>query len=147
MNFTFRKPKPKAPILKMVVPGRRDLGGSGWEEVEIRPSDDGGHIETERRAAEVPATGFAHIIPAMGNLSTEEVDFILEGALKASEYESRQPKREPVTEQRIQEIVQQMWLDYMEQKVYAYEGRSTFGRGGHTQRQSWGGPKEFNPRG
>lgn len=146
MIFSFRKPKPKAPIMKLVVPGRRDLGGSGWEEVTIRPSDDGGKIETERNETEAPATGFAHVIPAMGNLSTEEVNFIMEGALKSSEYESRHPRRQPITEAEIQAKVQQMWMDYMEQKIYAYEGKSTFGSGGHTQRQSWGGPKEFNPR-
>jgi hypothetical protein len=145
MIFKILKSKPKAPIMKMVVPGPRALGIQ-WEEVTLRPSEDGGHIETERQATAAPATGLAHIIPAMGNLSSEEVDFILEGSLKASEYESRKPRRQPVTDAEIQQMVQQMWLDYMEQKIRAFDGRSTFGLGGHTQRQSWGGPKEFNPR-
>lgn len=147
MIFRFAKPKPKAPILKVVVPGRRDLGGTGWEEVTIRPSDDGTKIDTERVEAMAPASGHAHIIPAMGNLSTEEVDFILEGSLKASEYQSRNPTRRPITDAEIQQMAQQMWLDYLEQKIRAFKGTSTFGLGGHTQRQSWGGPKEFNPRG
>lgn len=144
MIFGFKRPRPKAPILKMVVPGRRDLGGSGWEEVTLRPSDDGATIETERNATEAPATGLPHIIPAMGNLSTEEVNFIMEGSLKASEYESRHPRRQPVTDKEIQKMVQQMWMDYMEQKLRAFKGTSTFGLGGHTQRQSWGGDKNFN---
>ncbi len=147
MIFGFKRPKPKDPIMKMVVPGRRDLGGTGWEEVTIRPSDDGSRIETVREETQAPATGLPHIIPSMGNLSTEEVNFIMEGSLKASEYESRKPRRRPVTDKEIHDMVQQMWMDYMEQKVRAFDGRSTFGLGGHTQRQSWGGPKEFNPRG
>jgi hypothetical protein len=145
MIFKFLKPKPKPPIMKMVVPGPRALG-IDWEEVTYRPSDDGGRIETERKATTAPATGYAHIIPSMGNLSTEEVNFIMEGSLKASEYQSRKPTRRPVTDAEIQAMAQQMWLDYLEQKIRAFDGRSTFGLGGHTQRQSWGGPKEFNPR-
>ncbi len=146
MQFKILKGKPKAPVFDGIMPGPRALGRP-WERVTVRPSDDGGKLVTTYEKAEAPATGMPHMIPAMGNLSTEEVDFIMEGALKASEYESRHPKREPVTEKRIQEMVQQMWMDYLQQKIYAYEGRSTFGPGGHTQRQSFGGDKHFNHRG
>lgn len=146
MRFKFKAPKPKAPVFDAIVPGPRYYGRP-WERVTVRPSDDGGKLETTYEKAEAPATGLAHIIPSMGNLSTEEVNFIMEGALKASEYESRKPKREPVSEKRIQQMVQQMWMDYVEQKLRAFEGVSTFGPGGNTQRQSFGGDKHFNHRG
>lgn len=146
MNFKILPGKKKNPVLRMVVPGPRALGVQ-WEEVTFRPSEDGGHIEVEKQATQAPANGMPHIIPAMGNLSSDEVDFILEGALKASEYESHRPRRQPVTDAEVEAWANKLWHDYFEQKLRAFQGISTFGLGGHTQRQSWGGPKDFNPRG
>lgn len=145
MQFKILPGKKKAPIMKMVVPGPRALG-IPWQEVTLRPSEDGGKINIEKQATAAPATGMAHIIPSMGNLSSEEVDFIMEGALKASDYQSRNPQKR-MSEKEINDWANRLWNDYVEQKLRAFKGTSTFGLGGHTQRQSWEGPKDFNPRG
>lgn len=142
MLFKFRKPKPLPPVMKMIVPGRRALGEE-WSEVTVRPNVRGG-FDLENTPAVAPAMGQPVFIPAMANLSNEEVDFILEGALKAQDYESYKPKRRPVTDAEIQTMVQQLWMDYCEQKLKGFLGVSVFGLGGHTQRT--GAPAELKHR-
>lgn len=145
MIFSFKKPKPLPPVVKMVVPGRRALGEE-WSEVTVRPNVDGGFdLETQPHAA--PANGQAVIIPAMANLSNEEVDFILEGSLKASEYESRKPRRRPVSDKEIEKMANQMWVEYLEKKILSFKGTSHFGPTGKTQREGFGGDRNFNVRG
>lgn len=143
MLFKFKKAKPAPPILKMVVPGRRALGET-WSEVTLRPNPDGDFTLETKPAEQAPAMGVPVIIPAMANLSSEEVDFILKGALKAQEYESRKPRRRPVTDREIHRMVNQMWRDYVEQKIHAFKGDSQFGPFGKTQRESFGGDHNFN---
>lgn len=143
MIFKFGKTKPLPPVMKMLVPGRRALGET-WQEVTIRPTAEGGYT-TEKQPSKAPATGQPVLIPAMANLSDEECNFILEGARKNAEYESRQKKK--VTEADISRMVNQMWRDYMEQKLAMFKGTSQFGPKGKTQRDHYDGPTEFNPRG
>lgn len=133
MQFFFKR-KPRNPVVKMIVPGRRALGET-WSEVAVLPRDDGGFDLETRPAEHVPATGQPIVIPAMANLSTEEVNFIMEGALKAADYESRKPRRRPVTDKEVQEWAQKLWDDYFAQKLAYFQGVSQFGPAGKTQRE------------
>lgn len=144
MLFRFAKSKPLPAVMKMVVPGIRSLGQE-WREVTVRPDPKGG-FTIDNEEAKRPAMGQPVFIPALANLSNDEVDFILEGALARQQDEARHPRRQPVTDAEIHGMVQQLWLDYMEQKIHAFKGDSQFGPSGKTQRVSWGGPHEFNQR-
>jgi hypothetical protein len=134
MDFKVKPGKKNNAIMKMVIPGRRALGET-WREVTIRPTDNGGYT-TENVAAEAPAQGRPVVIPAMANLSDDEVNFILEGALKAQDYYSRQKRKPNSAEEK--KIVQKMWDDYVEQKLKGFKGQTVLGPGGFFQRESPG---------
>lgn len=140
----FLKKKLNPPVLKMVVPGRRALG-EAWSEVTVRPREDGG-FDLENRPAEVaPADGAPVIVPAMANLSEDEVNFILEGALKRQEYTKNHPRQQPVSDDDFQKWAQEMWTEYLEAKIKFLRGVTVSGPGGWTQREK---PpvQEWNPR-
>lgn len=130
------------PVAKMIVPGRRALG-EAWQEVTIAVKDDRIQV-TENRPVEAPPGGRAVVVPGMAALSTDAVNYILEGALQRQEYAKRRPRRRPVTDKEIEQIVNQMWLDFCEQKVRAFSGTSQFGPKGKTQREGFGGDRNFS---
>lgn len=133
MLLKFLKGKPLPPIIKMIVPGRRALG-EDWSEVTLRPDPTGDFILETKPAEVKPVMNTPIIIPAMSNLSEDEVNFILEGALKAQEYESRHPRRRPVTDAEIHKMVQELWNNYFAEKVAVLKGVSQMGPSGNTQR-------------
>lgn len=136
MIVHWKRPKPNNAVMTMVVPGRRALGEE-WRKVTIRPEADGGYT-TENEPAQAPPGGVPVVIPALANLSDAEINFILEGALKFQEYQSRRPRRRPVSDPEIQRMVQSMWNDYVENKLKGLKGQTTLGPGGYFQRESPG---------
>ena len=68
----------------------------------------------------------------------EQMDFILEGARKTQEYETKRPKRQPVTDAEIERMVNKLWLDWCEAKAKGLAGKTTLGPGGFFQRESAG---------
>lgn len=130
------KEKEAPPIAKMVIPGRRALGEQ-WQEVTIAVKDDKIQV-TENVPTEAPPNGRAIFNLGMGQVSPDEVDFILEGARHAQEEEKRRPRRRPVTDAEIEAMVNRMWLDYVAQKLAWLKGQTTIGAGGFYQRQSPG---------
>ena len=133
MRFIIKRPKPK-PILKMVMPGRRALGEK-WQEITVAVQDDEIKV-VERVATAAPADNQPIFVPAMGNLSMEAVDFLLDGARHNAETKGRHPR--DMSKQEYAAWLQKMWLDWIEQKLRFFNGQSTFGPGGHTQREKVG---------
>lgn len=132
------------PIAKMIIPGRRALGEK-WQEVTIAVKDDKIQV-TENVPAEAPATGTPIFTLGMGQLSTEEHNFILGHAYQEQEYRKRKPRRRPVTDAEIEEMVNKIWLDWCEMKAKALAGKTHSGPGLFNQRESaaiknWSGVK------
>lgn len=122
-------PKPN-PVMSMIIPGRRALG-EDWSKVNVYAGENGYTSEREDTAA--PADGQAIFVPGMGNISTEMADFILEQQRQMAVERLRHPnKPDPRSEA---ERINAMWHDWVEQKMRAFKGQSTFGPGGHTQRE------------
>ena len=133
MNFRIKKPKAK-PIVKMITPGRRAFGES-WQEVTIAVDDDQIAV-VENKPAGAPPGGRPIYVPAMGAMSMEAVDFLLEGARKSQEYGKKHPRQMSLAE--FNTWLNRQWLDFMEQKLKWFRGQSTSGPGGHVQRESPG---------
>lgn len=122
--------KPK-PIIHMVVPGRRALG-EGWRKVTVYPRPDGS-LRVENEATETPAVERPILVPAFGEMSIEQADYIIGWLQKENEYRKvhglQPPKPDAAT-------VNQIWQDYCEWKQRAWRGQTTIGRGGMAQRES-----------
>lgn len=143
MRFYIKKPKPR-PIMKMVQRTPRSVDGGTWQEVTVAV-DEGKIKVVERRPTDAPPAGRPIYVPAMGAMSLEAVDFLVEGARKAQEYgKKRHPRQMPMREYQV--WLQQMWLDYVEQKLKFLQGKTQIGPGGLFQRekpgiQDWSGVK------
>lgn len=134
MTVVIFKEKEEAPVVKMIVPGRRALG-EDWREVTIAVKDDRVQV-TGNEAAERPAEGKPIVLPALSKLSNEEVNFLMEGAAKTQEYWSRQNKRP--SQKEVNEAATRMWNEYVEQKLAWFKGKTTVGAGGFFQREKPG---------
>lgn len=130
MLFSFKAKKPK-PIATMVMPGRRALG-EGWVRVTAYEQND--TIRYTSEPVEAPAENRPIYIPTMGTQSMEAVDFLLEGARKSQEYGGRHPSE--MSERDYKKWANETWIAFVEAKLKAFKGVSTFGPGGQTQRQS-----------
>lgn len=135
MNFKVKKPKPK-PVMKMITPGRRAYG-EDWQEVTIAVDDDELKV-TESVPAEAPPQGRPIYVPAMGNLEVEAVNFLLEGAKKSQEY-GKHPSTMPMHE--FATWLNNQWMDFCEQKIRLFQGKTTLGAGGFYQREKPGAKK------
>lgn len=130
MIFHIKQPKPK-PIMKMVTQGRRAYG-EDWQEVTVGVQDDQIKV-IENRPTEAPPDGRPIYVPGMGNLSSEAVDFLLEGARKSQEYGGKHPSQMSMRE--YGQWIQETWLQFVEQKLKWFKGQSVYGPGGFTQRE------------
>ena len=118
------------PVMSMIIPGRRALG-EDWSKVNVFAGENG--YTSEREDTPAPADGKAIFVPGMGNVSTEMADFILEQQRHMAIERLRHPNRpDPRSEA---DRINAMWHDFVEQKLRAFKGQSTFGPGGHTQRE------------
>lgn len=112
----------------MIVPGRRALG-EDWSEVHIIPDSDTGEYRVERKDAPAPEDRTAIFVPGLGNMSMEVVDYALGWQREKAKARAKQPKRNIANE------VNNMWQDYMQEKLQWFRGRSVSGPGGWTQRE------------
>lgn len=128
----IKKGKKQNPVMTMIVPGRRSLG-EDWSKVTVTPDADTGSYEVEREDTAAPPLGVPIFVPALGNVSLEMADYILERHRKEQEYKKNDPRRQhsPTLEAQIK----QYWLDYIEQKLKAFKGITVSGPGGWTQRE------------
>lgn len=133
MIFHIKKPKPK-PVMKMVTHGQR-YKGEAWQEVTIGVDDDQFKV-IENRPTEAPPDNKPIYVPGMGQMSMEAVDFLLEGARKTQEYGKKHPRQMPMSE--FNTWLNNMWMDYMEQKLLWFKGKTTIGPAGFNQRETPG---------
>lgn len=134
MTHVIIKEPDAKPIAKMIVPGRRALGEQ-WQEVTIAVKDDKIQV-TENVPTAAPPDNTPIFTFGMGQLSPEEMNFILEGAQKAQEYTKQHPKRRPVTDAEIEQMVNKLWQDWMEAKQKLLAGKTFSGPGLFNQRES-----------
>ncbi len=132
MRFWLKQPEAK-PIVKMVVHGQRSEG-EDFIEVTVGVDQDDRIRILGKQPVEAPPNRRPIIVPAMGNLAMEQVDFLLEGARKSQEYSNVNPHDMPLPE--YNRWLGKMWLDYVEQKLKWLKGQTTIGPGGFNQREA-----------
>lgn len=133
MIFHFKRPKAK-PVMKMITPGRRSYGEQ-WQEVTIGVHNDEVQV-LENRPAAAPPDNKPIYVPAMGNMEMEMVDFLMEGAAKRQEYGLKHPKQMSLAQ--FEAWLNTQWLDFCEQKLLWFKGRTNIGPGGIFQRETPG---------
>lgn len=112
----------------MIVPGRRALGES-WMRITLGHDADNMTIDSE--PCEAPADGKP--IMAITGKDAEIADYILTAQMEKAKERAVAPQE--LTHEERYELVNAAWHDYVEQKLRALRGQSTFGPGGATQRQ------------
>lgn len=133
VRFWFKRREPK-PIVKMVTPGRRAYG-EDWQEVTIAVDEAKDEIAvTDSRPTEAPPRGTPIYVNAFAEHEVPMVDFLLEGARKQQEYGLKNPR--DMSDEEYAKWIQQVWLDYCEQKLMWFKGQTTLGPGGFYQRES-----------
>lgn len=129
------KDGPKAaPIITAILPGRRALGET-WSKVSFRWEPDERAYVLEREDAAAPEDNQPIFVPSLGNMSMEAVDFILQYQMEESKTRAR--SKAVTREQKEREQKQwlnQMWQDYMEQKLRWLRNQTVSGAAGTFQR-------------
>lgn len=124
--------KKQNPLMTMIVPGQRAKGES-WLKVTVTPNPDTGKYDVKREETSAPACNTAIFVPALGNLSWEAVDYILEYKRKDQEY--RKAHKLPLRQNWSYEDINKMFHDWIEFKKRHLEGKTVSGPGGWTQRE------------
>ena len=109
--------------MHMLVPGRRALG-EDWSKVTIY-ADDNGEYRTVREDTTAPAENCAIFVPAMGNMSYEAVDYLLEYKRKDQEY--RKTHNLPIKKGWTKAEIEQLFYDWCEFKAKALAGKTVSG--------------------
>jgi hypothetical protein len=130
-SIQIRSTKPK-PLLTMITPGRRAYGEE-WSKVTVTPNPDTGGYDVEREDTPAPAGNTPIIVPALGEMSIEMADYLLEYKRKDQEYRVSQglPIRTTWTHEEINNI----WHDWCEFKAKTLAGKTQSGPGGWAQRE------------
>lgn len=119
------------PVMTMITPGRRALGES-WSKVVVTPNEDGGY-DVDREETAAPAGLRPIFVPALGNITLEMADFILESQRKEQEYQVAERRFDHSFDAEAK--IKQLWLEYMEWKVKMLVGQTVSGPGGTNQRE------------
>ena len=122
----------KKPIMTMITPGRRALGEQ-WSKVTVVANPDTDRIEVEKEETPAPADNTAIFVPALGNLSIEAADYILEYKRKDQEY--RKAHNLPIKRGWTQTEITELFQEWMRIKIKWFKGQSVSGPGGWTQRE------------
>ena len=123
------------PIMSMIMPGRRALGEK-WRKISIHPDPDTGEYIIDNEPTEAPATNQPIFVPGLGNVSIEMTDYILEKKRDDAIARAKLPKR---SQAEIDKEVNELWHDYIEQRLRAFKGQTTIGPAGMTQREKFNG--------
>lgn len=129
------KDGPQAPpIMTAILPGRRALGET-WSKVSVRWEPDERAYVLTREDAPAPADNQPIFVPALGNLSMEAVDFIVQEQQELAKHRAttKALSREQQEKERWQQI-NRMWQDFAEQKLKHFRHQTQVGPGGWTQR-------------
>ena len=124
------------PVITMIERGRRALG-EGWRKIQI--GHDGDDYTISNEPTEAPADNKPIFVPALGNVSADMADYILEYQRKEAEYRARRPysgRPQPTREK-----IQKMFLDYCEERIKWFKGQTQSGPYQTTQRTSLPQPR------
>ena len=133
MTYIHGTPKPNANQITMIVPGRRALGET-WSKVTIGANPNTDQIEVTREDAETPADGKA--IMVLGAKEQAYADYILVAALEKAKARGKTVAELVMDRAEYAKALNEMWQDWMVEKVRWYKGQSQIGATGHlTQRQ------------
>ncbi len=124
--------KKQNPVMHMITPGRRAIG-EDWSKVTITPNADTGGYDVEREDTPAPAGLRPIIVPALGNISIEMADFIVEKQRKEQEYQVAEGRFDHSVD--METKIKQLWREYMEWKVKVLSGQTISGPGGWSQRE------------
>ena len=121
------------PLMHMIVPGRRALGET-WSKVTITPNSETGQYDVQKEATTAPADNKPIIVPALGNISIEMADYLLEESREEAKRRARNPN---YTESRdYATYLNQLFQDFIARRLAIAQGKSVIGPGGATQRES-----------
>lgn len=129
---TRRSKLPEKPVvMHMIVPGRRALG-EDWSKVTVYANPDTGGYDVEREDTPAPAEGCAIFVPAMGNLSYEAVDYLLEYKRKDQEY--RKSHNMPIKRGWSEKEISQLFQDWIQLKLKRFKHQTFSGPNSWAQR-------------
>jgi hypothetical protein len=133
-NQINRPANKRPPVMTMITHGRR-AHGEDWRKIVIYPDPESGAYLIDNKPTEAPADNKPIFVPGMGNLSVEMADFMLERSRDAARDRAKQPRR---SQAEIEAELNAAWQDYMEQKLRAFKGQSSFGPAARVERNSHG---------
>lgn len=107
--------------------------GEDWSKVSITPNADTGGYDVHREDTTAPADNKPIIVPAMGNISIEMADFMLEHSRNKAIERAKNPQRQHARD--LYKEVNEAWHDYIEMKLKAFKGKTQSGPKQTTQRE------------
>lgn len=116
--------KKQNPVMTMIVQGRRALG-EDWNKVTVTPNVETGQYDIEREPTAAPPDNTAIFVPALGNLSIEAADYILEYKRKDQEY--RRSNNLPVKRGWSEAEITRMFHEWLEFKKKMFKGQTQSG--------------------
>ncbi len=137
MNYRVAEGTPSNPIAAMIQPGRRALG-EDWNRTTVHWDPDIGDYVTRTEPSPRPADGKAIILPTLGNVSWDMVNFILDYQMKEAEYRAAAGNQD-IPDEELSVKVNRMWQDYMQEKLKWFQGQTQVGPGGMHQREKVNG--------
>lgn len=133
MTYIHSTPKPNVNQITMVVRGRRALGET-WSKVTISENHTTDKIDVIREDTEAPADDRPIMI--LGAKEQEYADYILTAALEKATARGKTVAELVTDRAEYAKTLNEIWHDYMLEKVRLYRGISQIGATGHlTQRQ------------
>ena len=132
MPSQINRSAPKqAPVMTMITRGRRALGEK-WRKINIYPDPDSGAYLIDNEPAEAPANNTPILVPGLVNISVEMAEFIVGEQLEKAKERAKKPRQ---NEAEARAELNNLWHDYMEQKLAWFKGRTTVGPAGLFQRE------------
>jgi len=112
----------------IIVPGRRALGEE-WTRLDISHDQDKVYV-TNEGPTEAPTSGR---ITAVAAHEVEYTNHVLEAMKEKGLDQQRNPQVMSLEERT--KLLNELWQDYVEQRLKHFKGQSQFGPSGMTQRQ------------
>lgn len=126
------RPGPKQnPVMTMITRGRRAYGEK-WRKINIYPDPDSGAYLIDNEPAEAPADNTPILVPGLGNISVDMAEFIVGEQLEKAKERAKRPKQ---SEAEVHAEVNELWHDFVEQKIAWFKGKTTVGPAGLFQRE------------
>ena len=121
--------KAPVPVVQVIMPGRRSLGET-WSKVTIGIDEETDSYVTTREDTAAPPAERPIIVPALGNLSVDMTNYLLEAARH-----NQRPLTQTETPAERWNRINKLWQDYAEQRLRHFKGQTTIGPAGMHQRE------------